>query len=120
MLQHQFARQLRRRILVAVRDRNIGGDTDLAAQRDADQLGGHRLERSGFGIQRGQAGLVDALQPLVQLGFGQHGFVLPLDRCKQAALGRFGRARFAVGSRRGGFSCAVGGVGGIARCAQFA
>ena len=93
--QHMLARQRFGRVLIAMRHGDVGGDAGFAAQRDADQLRAHRLERRGFGIDRSQFGGIDARQPILQLRFGQHGFIARLLR-----RGRCGR-RFRLRCRLG-------------------
>ena len=74
-IQHLLHRQLGRRTRVIVADRNVGGPARLDRQADADQARAHRVERIGFSIEADQLGLLQPLDPGLQLPAGQHGLV---------------------------------------------
>ncbi len=114
--EHVLARQLFGCVLVVVRHRNVGSTARLAAQRDADQLGLHRIQRGGLGIDGGQFGGVDGGDPLIQLRIGEHGLVLDLGRrSKEATLGRRFQCCSGAGTDQRGL-----GTRRLATLAQFA
>ncbi len=111
-IQHLLHRQLRRRARVIVADRNIGGLARLDRQADADQARAHRVQRIGFGIEADQIGLLQALDPGLQLLAGQHGLVFTWRgqrRIQRASSGGLGAA---TGEAGGGTAQARGSFAG--------
>ena len=70
--QHLVKWQLLGRVRPSVAQRHIGGFTGRDAERQANQFGPHRVDRSGFGVQRHQLGALQALQPAVECFPGKH------------------------------------------------
>ncbi len=71
----RLERQLLRHAGVAVSERDVAGFERLHRQGNADQLRRHRVERCSFGIDAGQFGRADALQPRIELIRRRHHFV---------------------------------------------
>ncbi|KAG1551332.1 hypothetical protein G6F50_013189 [Rhizopus delemar] len=122
-VQHLLHRQLRRRPRVVVADRNVGGPARLDGQTDTDQARTHRVQRIGLGIEADQVGLLQALDPGLQLLAGQHRLVFTgrgQRRVQRAGGRRFGAA---TGEAGGGTAQARGGLTGSGgrrqRCSQF-
>ena len=61
--QHLVTRQLRWRVGVVVRERNIGGLAGRHAEADTDDFGAHLIKRRGFGIDCGQISGFEFFQP---------------------------------------------------------
>ncbi len=92
--QHLVARQLRGRVGVVVRERDVGRFAGRDAETQADDFGQHFVERGGFGVQRDQFGRFDLGQPAVEGLPGQHRVVVQVA----GALGRRGLISAAAAS----------------------
>ena len=73
--QHPVHGQLLGHLHAFVAQRDIGCFADLDAQRNANNLRAHFVQRIGLGVNGRQPGRVDLVQPAVELLFGQDGGV---------------------------------------------
>ena len=73
--QHRLDAQLLRRTGIAMIQRDIRGVSGFDGERNPHQPRAQRFQASGFGIDRGQCGGVDFLQPRIKLLCGQHRLV---------------------------------------------
>ena len=77
--------------------RDVGGSAGGDRKRDADQLRAHRVERIGFGVERGEWRVCDARDPRIEHGQRHHGLVVQFGWCGDGVC----RAtRWRSGSRR--------------------
>ena len=131
-IQHLFAWQLGRCAGVVVRQRHVSGAAGFNRKTQADQIGAHRIERVGFGVEGDQLGAAQAFDPAGQRVGIQNGFVF--TRCRQgriqpvfgcgrcadvaaaAYLARFGQCIAGAIARRRGLHVIAIAIGG----AQFA
>ncbi len=74
--EHPRARQLFGRAGIVVRERHIGGDTGLDAERDADDLGIHVVQARGLGVEGEQRRAAQAREPAFKLLPAHDGFVV--------------------------------------------
>ena len=100
-LQRMLAIELIRCAGVVVRQRQVGRVMRFDAERDADQLRGHPVEAGGFGVDAHQRRGHQLVQPGIELGIGEDGFVVGgvVDGRRHYSL-RLARER----ARRGGYS----------------
>jgi hypothetical protein len=109
--EHHIHRQLRQGIAAEIEalggpvgQRNIAGDARLDGERDADELGAHRVERGRFRVDGDMALIARHRDPALELGhLGDGGIGLVIDRRLEPGLrrlldgrgcGRVGGARF--------------------------
>ncbi len=74
--QHESAVELRRDAGVVVSDRDVARDAEFHREADADDVGAHRIDAGGFGIERDQLGVLQFLQPCIELRGCRDEFVL--------------------------------------------
>ena len=67
-LQHRLARQLIGCTGITMRKRHIAGSARLDRKRQPDDLGGHRVERGGLGVEGSQCSRLDQRHPAIQTG----------------------------------------------------
>lgn len=94
--------------------RNVGRPARLDRQADADQARAHSVQRIGFSVEADQVGLLQALDPGLQLLGGQNGLVF--TRRGQCRIQRAGGGRLGAAPREAGRGTAQARGGLAGRC----
>jgi hypothetical protein len=76
LAQHRLAVELRRRIRILVRQRQVGAFAGAVGERHTDDLGTHHVKTGGLGIDRVQLGLFQTRDPGIQFGLGEYRLVI--------------------------------------------
>ena len=92
--QHCVNRQLIGRACIGVAQRDVGGCERLYGERNADDAGGHGVERIGLGVDCGQLGRGDLRQPTLERSEAQNCFVVLLRRRRRRHRNRIVLHRF--------------------------
>ena len=93
--------ELFRRAGVAVRQRQVGGNTCLGSKRDADQFGLHGVEARGFGVERKARGSGELGDPAVECRCVEDRFIV---RAVVAAVVLLGLRGTGIRAGRWGFA----------------
>ena len=75
--QHAIPVELRRRAGIVVRERQIGGVSGFAAERHADDLGLHVVERGRLGVEGHEWRPPKPFEPLLERRLGHHRLIPP-------------------------------------------